>query len=136
VIILQTLPPIVLGLWRTFVHRWALLAGWAAGLVAGMWMLYDTPNPATGHEHFGGAQYALSNLPLFGDTTVTAYTGIIALIVNLVVVVIGSLILRAAGAPKGEDITRPQDYEAEREEPGVEPLPATPEQERQPVGVP
>jgi solute:Na+ symporter, SSS family len=132
VIILQTLPPIVLGLWRTFVHRWALLAGWAAGLAAGLWMLYDTPNPATGHEHFGGAQYALSNLPLFGDTTVTAYTGIIALIVNLVVVVVGSLILRAAGAPMGEDITRPQDYEAEREEPGVEPLPATPEQE--PVG--
>ena len=28
VIILQTLPALVLGLWRTFVHRWALLAGW------------------------------------------------------------------------------------------------------------
>jgi SSS family solute:Na+ symporter len=135
VIILQTLPPIVLGLWRTFVHRWALLAGWAAGLIAGLWMLYDTPNPTTGQEHFGGAQYALSNLPFFGDTTVTTYTGIIALIVNLAVVVIGSLVLRALHAPAGEDITRPDDYEAEREEPGVEPLPATPEQEREPEPV-
>jgi SSS family solute:Na+ symporter len=133
VIILQTLPPIVLGLWRTFVHRWALLAGWAVGLLSGLWMLYDTPNPATGHEHFGGAQYALSNLPFFGDTTVTAYTGLIALALNLAVVVVGSLLLRALGAPAGEDVTRPEDYEAERGEDELEPLPATPEQELQPA---
>jgi hypothetical protein len=43
--------------------------------------------------------------------------------------VVGSVILRALRAPAGEDVTRPEDYEAEREEPGVEPLPATPEQE-------
>jgi SSS family solute:Na+ symporter len=137
VIILQTLPPIVLGLWRTFVHRWALLAGWAAGLIAGLWMLYDTPNPNTGQEHFGGAQYALANLPGFGDTTVSVYTGILALGLNLIVVVIGSLILRALNAPAGEDVTRPEDYEADRDEAELEPVPATPEQEprreREPV---
>jgi SSS family solute:Na+ symporter len=133
VIILQTLPPIVLGLWRTFVHRWALLAGWAAGLLAGMWMLYDTPNPTTGHEHFGGAQYAVSKLPLFGDTDYVVYTGIVALAVNLIVVVLGSLLLNALKVPRGEDVTRPQDYEAT----GAEPVPATPQQEpeREPVRV-
>jgi solute:Na+ symporter, SSS family len=129
VIILQTLPPIVLGLWRTFVHRWALLAGWAAGLIAGLWMLYDTPNPNTGQEHFGGAQYALASLPGFGDTEVTVYTGILALGLNLFIVVVGSLVLRALRAPAGEDVTRPEDYEAERGEPAIEPVPATPEQE-------
>jgi solute:Na+ symporter, SSS family len=129
VIVLQTLPPIVLGLWRTFAHRWALLAGWAAGMVAGLWMLYDTPNVATGKEHFGGAQYALSNLPIVGDTDVTAYTGILALAANLIVVVLGSLLLRALRAPAGEDVTRPEDYEADRGEPGITPLPPTPEQE-------
>jgi solute:Na+ symporter, SSS family len=131
VVILQTLPPIVLGLWRTFVHRWALLAGWAAGLVAGLWMLYDTPNPNTGQEHFGGAQYALANLPGFGETEVTVYTGILALGLNLIIVVVGSLILRALRAPAGEDVTRADDYEAELGEPDLEPVPATPEQERE-----
>jgi solute:Na+ symporter, SSS family len=131
VIILQTLPPLVLGLWRTFVHRWALLAGWAVGLITGLWMLYDTPNPNTGQEHFGGAQYTLASLPGFGETEVTVYTGILALAANLIVVAIGSLVLRAVKAPAGEDITRPEDYEAERDEAEVEPVPATPEQERE-----
>jgi solute:Na+ symporter, SSS family len=132
VIILQTLPPIVLGLWRTMVHRWALLAGWAVGLISGLWMLYDTPNPTTGHEHFGGAQYALSKLPGFGDTEVTVYTGIIALAANLIVVVVGSFVLKALKVPAGEDTTRPEDYETDWGEPGVEPLPATPDQEPTP----
>jgi solute:Na+ symporter, SSS family len=132
VIILQTLPPIVLGLWRTMVHRWALLAGWAVGLISGLWMLYDTPNPTTGHEHFGGAQYALSKLPGFGDTEVTVYTGIIALAANLIVVVVGSFVLKALKVPAGEDTTQPEDYESDWGEPGVEPLPATPDQEPTP----
>jgi SSS family solute:Na+ symporter len=129
VIILQTLPALLLGLWRTFAHRRALLAGWAAGLIAGLWMLYDTPNPVTGKEHFGGAQYALSN---FGfDTDITVYTGILALGLNLAFVIVGSLALRVLRAPTGQDETRPRDYEADRDEPTVEPLPATPEQERE-----
>ena len=62
-------------------------------------MLYDTPNPTTGKEHFGGAQYALSN---FGfDTEVTVYTGILALAANLIVVVVGSLVLRATRRARG-----------------------------------
>jgi SSS family solute:Na+ symporter len=126
VVILQTLPALVLGLWRTLAHRWALLAGWALGLIAGLVMLYDTPNLATGKEHFGGAQYALSN---FGfDTDVTVYTGILALGVNLLVVIAGSLVLRRFGVPAGEDVTRDDDYEAEADE--VEPLPATPAQQQ------
>ena len=46
-------------------------------------MLYKTPNLVTGKEHFGGAQYALSHFGL--DTKVTIYTGVIALVVNLLV---------------------------------------------------
>jgi SSS family solute:Na+ symporter len=126
VIILQTLPALVLGLWRTFAHRWALLAGWAAGILSGLWMLYDTPNPNTGKEHFGGAQYALSKLGI--DTEMTVYTGLLALGLNLAIVVVGSLILRALNAPAGEDVTADDDYEAEAGEPGVEPLPATEEE--------
>jgi SSS family solute:Na+ symporter len=127
VIILQTLPALVLGLWRTLAHRWALLAGWAAGLIAGLLMVYDTPNPAQDKEHFGGAQYALSN---FGfETDVTLYTGIIALALNLIIVAVGSFVLRAMKAPEGEDATRPGDFEVEAGDPEVRPIPGTPAQE-------
>ena len=127
VLILQTLPALVLGLWKTIAHRWALLAGWAVGLLTGLLMVYDTPNPATGKEHFGGAQYALSNFGI--DTEVTLYTGIIALAANLLVVIVGSLVLRALRAPDGEDLTQPRDYEAEAGDWATRPLPTTPDQE-------
>jgi solute:Na+ symporter, SSS family len=127
VIIVQTLPALVLGLWRTAARARALLAGWAVGLAAGLWMLYDTPNPNTGKEHFGGPQYALSKLGL--DTDLTVYTGLLALAANLIVVAVVSLALRAANVPAGEDITHPDDYEVEAGEPGVRPLPTTPDQE-------
>ncbi|MDX6552396.1 MAG: solute:Na+ symporter, family [Gaiellales bacterium] len=126
VIILQTLPALVLGLYTRWFHRWALLAGWAAGLTAGALMLYDTPNPVTGKAHFGGAQYALSNFGL--DTKVTIYTGITALTVNLVVATVASLVLRAAGADAGTDATHPADYRAGAGDPGVTPIPVSPRQ--------
>ena len=47
VIILQTLPAIVIGLYSRWAHGWALLAGWAVGLAAGLYMVYDTPNPTS-----------------------------------------------------------------------------------------
>jgi SSS family solute:Na+ symporter len=123
VIILQTLPPILIGLYSRWAHGWALLAGWLVGLVAGLYMVYDTPNPMTGKTHFGGSSYALSN---FGfDTKVAVYTGILALIANLVVVVVGTFLLRAFRAPEPPDSTRAADYEVEAGEPGVEPLPAS-----------
>ena len=62
VLILQTLPALILGLWRTFAHRWALLAGWLSGMATGLFMLYDTANPVTGKDHFGGPQYPLAQL--------------------------------------------------------------------------
>jgi solute:Na+ symporter, SSS family len=132
VIIVQTLPAIVIGLYSRAVHAWGLLAGWAAGMLAGLYMLYDTPNAVTGKAHFGGAQYALSNFGI--DTKVTLYTGLIALAVNLVVAFAVSAVVRAAGGPILEDRTQPEDYDVEAGEPGVEELPATPdEQQRVPA---
>ena len=120
VIILQTLPAIVFGLYTTFFHGWALLAGWATGLAAGMYMLYDTPNAVTGKTHFGGPQYALSN---FGfDTKVVIYTGLVALLVNIAVCALATFALRAAKRPYGEDATEPSDYVLEAGDPGVEQL--------------
>ncbi len=123
VLILQTLPPIVFGLLTRWFHPWAMLAGWAAGMASGIVMLYKTPNPLTGKQHFGGAQYALSH---FGfDTKVTAYTGILALLVNIAVVLVATVVLRAVGAPAGVDATHDDDYAVEAGDPEVRPLPAT-----------
>jgi SSS family solute:Na+ symporter len=123
VIILQTLPPIVIGLYTRWCHGWALLAGWAVGLIAGLYMVYDTPNPATAKAHFGGSSYAMSN---FGfDTKVAVYSGILALLANLIVVIAGTLLLHATRAPEPADGTRSADYELEAGEPGIRPEPAT-----------
>jgi solute:Na+ symporter, SSS family len=124
VIILQTLPAIVFGLYSRFFHAWGLLAGLVTGLVAGLYMLYDTANATTGKAHFGGPQYALSN---FGfDTKTTVYTGLIALIINIVVSAVATLVLRAMKRPYGPDGTDPADYVADFDDPRVEPLPAGP----------
>src|ERR1700709_1375645 len=49
VIILQTLPSVAVGLYTRWMHRGGLIAGWVAGMVAGLWMLYEIPklNPTT-----------------------------------------------------------------------------------------
>jgi SSS family solute:Na+ symporter len=122
VIILQTLPPIVIGLWTRWCHGWALLAGWAVGLVFGLYMVYDTPNPTTGKAHFGGSSYLLSN---FGfDSKVTIYTGFLALAANLLVVIVGTLLLRRSPW-QPPDETVGADYEVEAGDPGVEPVAPT-----------
>jgi len=131
VIIVQTLPALAIGLYTRALHAWALIAGWACGMAAGMYMLYDTPNPVTGKTHFGGAQYALSKIG-FGDTKTTIYTGIVALALNLIVATVVSLFLRRREGTF-VDSTTPEDYEAEADDPGVEPVPATPEEEAVPA---
>jgi SSS family solute:Na+ symporter len=124
VIIVQTLPAVAIGLYTRALHAWGLIAGWAVGMVAGLYMLYDTPNPVTGKTHFGGPQYALSKLGLTDGKT-TIYTGIIALALNLIVAIVVSIFVRGR---RLEDQTSPDDYEVEAGEPGVGDLPATPDE--------
>ncbi|MEV5703604.1 monocarboxylate uptake permease MctP [Actinoallomurus sp. NPDC052274] len=117
VIILQTLPAVGLGLITRWFHRGGLMAGWVAGLAAGLWMLYRIPNPATHKVHFGGSAYPLSDLGF--DTKVTVYVGMLALLVNLVVAVVATLVLKAVKAADGVDATRADDYYADEGDPKV-----------------
>jgi SSS family solute:Na+ symporter len=117
VIIVQTLPAIVIGLYSRAAHAWGLIAGLLTGLASGLYMLYKTPNLVTGKEHFGGAQYALSHFGL--DTKITIYTGLIAVVINLVVTFVVSAFVRGRQLP---DQTEPDEYELEAGDPGVEPL--------------
>jgi SSS family solute:Na+ symporter len=111
VIILQTLPAVVGGLFTGWLHRWALLAGWAAGMAVGVAMLYATPNANTHRPHWGGSLYPLSKLGL--DTKSTIYPGLVALALNLLVAVLGTVLLRALGARTGTDETSEADYHVE-----------------------
>jgi SSS family solute:Na+ symporter len=119
VVILQTLPAVVFGLYTRWFHRWALLAGWAAGLIAGLWMLYDNANPLIGKAHFAGSQWALSRWGL--DTTKTVYVGILAVAINILVAAVLTVILRAVDAPAGEDATAEADYHVEAGDAEVRP---------------
>jgi SSS family solute:Na+ symporter len=115
VLILQTLPAVALGLFTRWFHRAGLIAGWVAGLSAGLAMLYSIPNPATHHAHFGGSAFALSKLGLPWDLPI--YAGFLAVAVNLVVSVLGTLIARAAKLPDGVDATAGSDYFADEGDP-------------------
>ena len=117
VIILQTLPAVALGLVTRWFHWSALIAGWVAGMGAGMWMLYDIPNVATKHKHFGGSAFPLEKWGF--DTKAVVYVGFVAVLINLLVAAIGTLIARAAKLPDGVDATRPDDYTADEGDPRV-----------------
>jgi solute:Na+ symporter, SSS family len=114
--ILQTLPSVALGLY-TRLHRWALLAGWAVGMVLGTLMAISLD--------FKSSVYALDFLGIH----LNMYEAIFALAANLIVAVIGTAVLRAMRVPDGVDETRDEDF-VEAAPEAEAPLPATPEQER------
>ena len=95
---LQTLPTIVIGLYTRWFHRWALLSGWAVGMVLGTTMAASQGFAPT-------FPLALSGL------TFNGYTGLFALVANLVVAVVLTPVFSALGAPDGEDETSDADYE-------------------------
>jgi SSS family solute:Na+ symporter len=128
VIILQTLPAVALGVFNRWFHRGGLIAGWAAGMISGFWMLwlipqifYTADGPQVVREHFGGSAFKLSELGL--DTKVTIYPGFIALLVNLVVAVLVTVLLRATHVPSGPDATKPDEYHAEQGDAEVHDIP-------------
>ncbi|GAA0394676.1 sodium:solute symporter [Microbispora corallina] len=120
VIILQTLPSVGLGLFTRWFHRAGLIAGWIAGMGTGLVLLYNIANPANNHAHFGSSAFPLKQLGL--DTKITIYAGFLALIVNLVVAVLATLVARAMKAADGPDATQPDDYHADQGDPRVHDL--------------
>jgi SSS family solute:Na+ symporter len=104
--ILQTFPTLVGGLYTRWFHRWALLPGWLAGMIFGTLAAYKTATPTTSH-------WASSSDIVWGFTL---YIGISALILNAVISVILTLVLRAAKVPEGPDETLPHQYTAEPED--------------------
>jgi solute:Na+ symporter, SSS family len=104
--ILQVFPALVFGLFTRWFDRWALLAGWATGMIFGTIAAYKVATPTTSH-------WAGSTDIEFGHTV---YIGLTAVLLNIAVTVILTLVLRAAKVPQGADETLPHQYTADPEE--------------------
>jgi len=88
--IVQTLPALVFGLYVGWFSAPALLAGWAVGMVGGSYLAWsDGLKPL----------HALA----FGGSSVSVYTGLLALVINIAVAVLVNLVVgntRAAASGK------------------------------------
>jgi len=115
--ILQTFPAIVFSLYTRWFHRYALLAGWAVGMVYGTVKAYGVSSATT--AHFGGSITAVEGWGTMGYIAVTAFA------LNVVVAVVASLGLRAANVSGGTDETIPADYFADEGDPRVDKLQAS-----------
>ncbi len=129
VLILQTLPAVAIGLYTRWFHRWSLIAGWATGMAVGFWALYQIPQKLFNEDgsvtilraHFGGSGFPLSELGF--NTTTTIYVGILAILANLLVCILGTLAFRAAKVPDGVDQTQHGEYFADKGDPRLRDAP-------------
>ena len=94
--ILQTLPSVFLGLYTNWFNRWALLIGWAAGMIAGTLMFV-----AAGLS----SVYPVLGIPM--------YAAFSAFVLNLLLAIILTPVFEAIGARHGKDLTSPTDYDEE-----------------------
>jgi SSS family solute:Na+ symporter len=88
--ILQTLPALIFGLFTRWFTAPALFAGWAVGLIGGTWLAW-----ADGLKPLHGLT--------LGETTVTAYVGLIALDAKVLVAVFVNLLVPARRMVTGPD---------------------------------
>jgi len=94
----QTIPAVIVGLYTRWLDPWALLVGWAAGIVAGTAMAATT--------HFQSAVYPLA----LGGLTVPGYAALYALALNFAVAVVLSALLNGVRLGSGRDETAAGDY--------------------------
>ncbi|AGB70212.1 MULTISPECIES: monocarboxylate uptake permease MctP [Rhizobium] len=85
--ILQTLPALVFGLYTKWFRAPALLAGWFVGFFGGTYLVWDA------------GWKPLHMVPL-GETGFTVYTGLLALLANIVVAVIVNAVVPARAAAR------------------------------------
>jgi SSS family solute:Na+ symporter len=100
---IQIFPAIVFGLFTRWFSGWALLIGWAAGMILGTGLSWT--------EKAWVPVHALKwDVPFYGPFDpglgFAAYNGLTAVLLNIVVAALLSLVLR----PRGYDETLPADY--------------------------
>ena len=114
--ILQTLPAIVFGLFTRWFHRWALLAGWAAGMIYGTVVAYGfcTAVHARGRSR--------TRWPSCRASASAGYIGLTALAINIVVAIVLTAIFRARQAQQRHRHHRPVRLLRRHRRSGVQPV--------------
>jgi len=95
--IIATFPAIVVGLYTRWFHPWGLLLGWLVGMVSGTAMAIAANFSSIYPLHLGGS-------------TLAGYAAFYALILNFVVAVVVTVVLRASSVASGKDETSTIDY--------------------------
>ena len=94
----QTIPAVIVGLYTRWLNPWALIIGWAAGLIAGTWMA-------------ASLSFQSAVFPLAVDGfTVPGYAALYALAINFAVSIVLSLLFNQILAIRGTDLTSAADY--------------------------
>jgi SSS family solute:Na+ symporter len=96
--IIQTFPAIVFSVFTRFFNGWALLVGWAVGIVMATWLV--------ALNHFAGSVWAFH---IFGYV-VPSYIALATVIVNAVIAAVLSVPLNAVASDRGADTTAAVDY--------------------------
>jgi SSS family solute:Na+ symporter len=94
----QTIPAVIVGLYTRWLNPWALIIGWAGGLVSGTWLVASL-----------GSQSAVFPLVVDGFT-IPGYAALYALGLNFAVSIVLSLLLNQIPATRGTDQTLAADY--------------------------
>ncbi len=89
----QLFPSVVVGVFTRWFNPWALLIGWAAGMFSGTAMAVSL-----------GLKSSVYPLHIFGDTY-AMYAAVPALVLNLVVSVVLTVVFRAVKVGAGTDVT-------------------------------
>ncbi len=98
--IIQTLPAVMLGAYTRWFNAWALVAGWAIGIITGTWMAVATNLTPTFPLSVAGYSFP-------------GYTAVYTLVLNLLVAVVFTPLLNGAGLRGGAaDETVAADYSA------------------------
>ncbi len=98
ILIIQTLPAVLIGLYTRWLHPRALLLGWLAGISAGTWMAW-----------MNAFKVSVYPLQLFG-VTIPCYAAFSSLILNIAVSVLLSFVFNALSKGVRVDATAEADY--------------------------
>jgi SSS family solute:Na+ symporter len=93
----QIFPSFVLGLYTRWFHPKALIAGWASGMLASLWMAVSTGFKPAVTMHMGSMQ-------------LTGFIALFALAINIAVAAAVTLVLNGAQVDGGTDMTATADY--------------------------
>jgi SSS family solute:Na+ symporter len=97
ILMVQTFPAVIIGLYTRWFNHWALLCGWAAGTAVGGWLFVAMNFTAT---------YPLA----FGGWTFPGYIALYTVILNFAVSAVLTPVFNALGAGQRRDQTAAADY--------------------------